>query len=51
MKLLGDAEIIEDCTTHDKESARFWGAVKKDGNWEGENNFGKILMEIREELK
>jgi ribA/ribD-fused uncharacterized protein len=47
----GDAEIIEDCTTHDKESARFWGAVKKDGNREGENNFGKILMEIREELK
>jgi len=46
----GDAEIIEDCTTHDRESSRFWGAVKKDGKWIGENNFGKIWMEIRKEL-
>jgi ribA/ribD-fused uncharacterized protein len=46
----GDATIIEDCTTHDRESARFWGAVKKDGKWIGENVFGKIWMEIREEL-
>ena len=45
-----DAEIIEDCTTHDRESARFWGAVRKDGKWIGENNFGKIWMEIRDEL-
>jgi len=27
----GNAVIIEDCTTHDRESARFWGMVKKDG--------------------
>lgn len=46
----GNADIIEDCTTHDRESARFWGAVKKDGKWIGENVFGKIWMEIREEL-
>ena len=45
-----DATIIEDCTTHDRESARFWGAVKKDGKWIGENAFGKLWMEIREEL-
>lgn len=45
-----DAIIIEDCTTHDRESARFWGAVKKDGQWTGKNNFGKIWMEIRTEL-
>ena len=24
----GEAVIIEDCTTDDRESARFWGAVK-----------------------
>ena len=24
----GNAIIIEDCTTHDRESARFWGMVK-----------------------
>jgi hypothetical protein len=42
--------IIEDCTTHDRESARFWGAVKIDGEWVGENVFGKLWMEIRKEL-
>lgn len=46
----GDAIIIEDCTTHDRESARFWGAVKLDGKWVGENIFGKLWMEIRKEL-
>ena len=46
----GDAIIIEDCTTHDRESARFWGAVKIDGKWVGENVFGKLWMEIRKEL-
>jgi len=46
----GNAKIIEDCTTHDRESARFWGAVKKDGKWEGKNVFGKLWMEIRKEL-
>ena len=43
--------ILEDCTTHDRESARFWGAVKKNGKWIGNNEFGKIWMEIREELQ
>ena len=46
----GDAIIIEDCTTHDKESARFWGAVRIDGDWIGTNELGKLWMEIREEL-
>ena len=47
----GTATIIEDCTTHDRESARFWGMVYKDGKWIGENMLGKIWMEIRKELK
>ena len=46
----GSAEIIEDCTTHDRESSRFWGAVKKDGIWVGENKLGNLWMEIRDEL-
>ena len=29
----------------------FWGCVLKDGKYEGENHTGKILMEIREELR
>ena len=44
----GSADIIEDCTTHDRESARFWGMVKKDGKWIGDNQLGKLWMEIRD---
>jgi ribA/ribD-fused uncharacterized protein len=47
----GDATILEDCTSHDRESARFWGMVFKDGDWIGENHLGRIWMEIREEIK
>ena len=47
----GDAEIIEDCTTHDRESARFWGAVRVNDEWVGENRLGRLLMEFREELQ
>jgi ribA/ribD-fused uncharacterized protein len=46
----GDATIIEDCTTHDRESARFWGMVYKNGEWIGENILGKLWMELRNEL-
>ena len=46
----GNAVIIEDCTTHDRESARFWGMVKKDGQWIGDNELGKLWMEIRDNL-
>jgi len=46
----GNDLIAEDCTTHDRESARFWGQVLKNGSWVGENIFGKIWMEIRDEL-
>lgn len=45
-----NSTIIEDCTTHDRESARFWGAVNKTGKWEGENKLGNLWMEIRNEL-
>ena len=47
----GDAEIIEDCTTHDRESARFWGAVRVNDEWVGENRLGRLLMDFREELQ
>ena len=47
----GNAIIIEDCTTHDRESARFWGSVMVNGNWVGQNILGKIWMKVRDELK
>jgi len=43
--------IIEDCTKHDRESARFWGAVRVNDEWVGENRLGRLLMEFREELQ
>ncbi len=50
LRATGDATIIEDCTTHDRESARFWGAVRKNNKWVGENVFGRLWMELRSEL-
>jgi len=47
----GSATIIEDCTTHDRESARFWGAVKVGSKWVGENILGNLWMEVRKEMK
>ena len=47
----GSVEIIEDCTTHDRESARFWGMVKKNGTWIGNNELGKIWMDIRSNIQ
>jgi ribA/ribD-fused uncharacterized protein len=46
----GDAVIIEDCTSHDRESARFWGQVRIDDEWVGDNHLGRIWMELRDEL-
>lgn len=35
----------------DKESARFWGMVNKNGTWIGENILGKLWMDIRSTLQ
>lgn len=45
----GDAELIEGNYWHDN----FWGncSCQKCVNIKGENNLGKILMQIREEIK
>ncbi|MGE5435903.1 MAG: NADAR family protein [Syntrophothermus sp.] len=47
----GEDLIVEDCTSHDRESARFWGMVKKEDNWIGSNVLGLLWMQIRDELK
>ncbi len=47
----GDAIIIEDCTTHDREAARIWGQVKVNGEWVGQNVLGQLWMELRTELR
>jgi ribA/ribD-fused uncharacterized protein len=47
----GDELIVEDCTKRDRGSARFWGAVLVDGEWQGENKLGKIWMGLRAKLE
>ena len=42
-----DEEIVEDCTNRNRGSAKFWGAALVDGEWQGENWLGKLLMELR----
>lgn len=46
-----DEVIVEDATSHPSGSAKFWGQVRKDGGWVGENRLGRLWMEIREELR
>lgn len=43
-------EIIEDCTKRQGGSGLFWGAALVDGKWVGENQLGKLWMEIRFEI-
>lgn len=51
LKRTGRAEIIEDVTARPNESGLFWGAVLKEGVWVGQNQLGKLWMEIRGEVK
>lgn len=43
----GDTMPIENCTSHPWESAEFWGAVRRGGEWHGQNVLGCLWMEIR----
>lgn len=48
----GEEIIVEDVTSRPNESGLFWGAkLNKDGTWEGQNQLGKMLMQVRAELK
>jgi ribA/ribD-fused uncharacterized protein len=47
----GDATIIEDCTSRTRASGKFWGAALQEGQWVGENQLGKLWMELRDELR
>jgi len=43
----GDEELVEGNTWGDKT----WGCVLEGGEWEGRNMLGRILMDVRAELK
>ena len=46
-----DHEIIEDIGSRSGARHLFWGAKRINGLWQGENNMGKLLMELRESYK
>ena len=47
----GDATIIEDCTSRPRGSGLFWGAaLQPDETWKGNNQLGKLWMQLRQEL-
>ena len=43
--------LIEDIGSRKGERHLFWGMRNKGGLWEGKNILGKLLMEVRDELK
>jgi len=48
----GDRFIVEDCSKRPRGSGLFWGAKRlPDGTWEGTNMLGKLLMELRTEIR
>ena len=48
----GDRVIVEDCSKRPRGSGLFWGAKRlADGNWEGTNKLGQLLMELRTEIR
>jgi ribA/ribD-fused uncharacterized protein len=47
----GDHIIFEDVSARNGARHKFWGAVKINDQLDGQNILGKLLMELREELK
>ena len=50
LELIGDLEIYEDVTSRPRGSGLFWGAMKTDNGWIGENILGKIWMDAKKNL-
>ncbi len=49
LKITGKHIIVENIGIRKGERHLFWGMKKVNGLWEGNNQMGKILMELREE--
>ena len=48
----GDRFIVEDCSKRPRGSGLFWGAKRlPDGNRDGTNMLGQLLMELRTEIR
>jgi ribA/ribD-fused uncharacterized protein len=52
LKATGTAFIVEDCSRRPRGSGLFWGAARQpDGSWKGDNQLGKLWMELREQTR
>jgi ribA/ribD-fused uncharacterized protein len=51
LKITGEHILVENIGNRNGERHLFWGMKKVNGEWIGNNMMGKILMEIREEMK
>jgi ribA/ribD-fused uncharacterized protein len=51
LKITGEHILVENIGNRNGERHFFWGMKKVNGEWIGNNLMGKILMEIREEMK
>ena len=49
LKISGLHTIVENIGNRKGERHLFWGMKKADGIWDGNNQMGKLLMELREE--
>jgi ribA/ribD-fused uncharacterized protein len=49
--ITGEHILVENIGNRNGERHLFWGMKKVNGEWIGNNMMGKILMEIREEMK
>jgi predicted NAD-dependent protein-ADP-ribosyltransferase YbiA (DUF1768 family) len=47
----GDALIVEDVSKRANASGLYWGMARLHEGWIGDNNLGKLWMELRETLK
>lgn len=50
LKATGTSELVEDIGNRNGARHLFWGMKKVNGEWVGDNQMGKILMETREIL-
>lgn len=51
LKITGNHVLIENIGNRDGARHLFWGMKKVNGEWIGQNNMGKILMDLREQYK
>jgi len=47
LKATSDKLIVQDCTSHPRGEALYWGMASINGQWVGDNQLGRLWMELR----